>query len=133
MAFTASKASTTVPDFESELKRTAFSVPGRFTFKFGYLREVSINNDRSACALSEGAYERTNAATPAVVGDAIDVPENMSYVLSGVVDKISTPGAKKSTLFLPKLEKSAGRFRPFAYEEAPISSQFVNSRPDTLL
>ena len=39
-----------------------------------------------------------SAATPATCGVAIDVPLRTEYVLPGVVDRTSTPGAASATL-----------------------------------
>ena len=47
------------------------------------------------------------AQAPATCGVAIEVPDSSWYWAPGWHDKMSTPGAARSTVVTPKLEKSA--------------------------
>src|SRR5262249_37709918 len=51
--------------------------------------------------VSEGFWPQTSAMAPVTCGVAIDVPLNDEYVLFGVVLRMPTPGAARSTVVAP--------------------------------
>jgi len=57
--------------------------------------------------VSVGSLAMRSVAAPVTWGVAMEVPSKTLYVLFGVVERIPTPGAERSTVTKPKFEKEA--------------------------